>query len=57
MRHSIALAALFAVMTSAANAQTAVGAATGACGRECLRGFITQHLDAMIRHEYRSGKA
>lgn len=50
MRRSIALASLFVLMPVAANAQTRVGTASGACGRECLRGFITQYLDAMISH-------
>ncbi len=50
MRRSIVLASLFVVMTGAANAQTRVGTAADTCGRECLRGFITQYLDAMIRH-------
>jgi hypothetical protein len=26
-------------------------AATGDCDRECLRGFLTQYLDAMIAHD------
>ena len=50
MRRSIALASLFVILTVAANAQTPVGDASGACGRECLRGFITQYLDAMVSH-------
>lgn len=50
MRRSIALASLFVILTVAANAQTPAGDAAGACGRECLRGFITQYLDAMISH-------
>ena len=50
MRRSIALAFLFVILTVAANAQTRGGAAAGACDRECLRGFITQYLDAMIKH-------
>lgn len=51
MRRSIALASLFVIMTVAANAQNRVETAAGACGRECLRGFITQYLDAMISHD------
>ena len=51
MRRSIALVFLF-VITVAANAQTREGtAAAGRCDRECLRGFITQYLDAMISHD------
>jgi len=50
MRRSIALASLFVILTVAANAQTRVGTAAGACGRECLRGFVTQYLDAMVSH-------
>ena len=50
MKRSIALASLFVILTVAANAQTRVGTAAGACDRECLRGFITQYLDAMISH-------
>jgi hypothetical protein len=38
-------------MTGAANAQTRVGTDAAACGRECLRGFITQYLDALISHD------
>jgi hypothetical protein len=51
MRRSIALASLFVILTVAANAQTRVGTAAGTCDRECLRGFITQYLDAMISHD------
>jgi hypothetical protein len=43
----IALASLFVIFTGATDQ---VGAASGGCDRECLRGFITQYLDAMIRH-------
>jgi len=50
MRRSISLASLFVILTVAANAQTQLGTAADACGRECLRGFITQYLDAMISH-------
>jgi hypothetical protein len=51
MRRSIALAFLFVILTVAAIAQTRMGTAAGACDRECLRGFITQYLDAMISHD------
>ena len=51
MRRQIALASLFVILTVAANAQTRVVTGASACGRECLRGFITQYLDAMISHD------
>jgi hypothetical protein len=50
MRRSITLAFLFVILTVAVNAQTRKGTAAEACGRDCLRGFITQYLDAMISH-------
>lgn len=50
MRRSITLASLFVILAVAANAQTRVGTAAEICGRECLRGFITQYLEAMISH-------
>ena len=50
MRRSIVPAFLFVILTVAANAQTRGGAAADTCDRECLRGFITQYLDAMISH-------
>jgi hypothetical protein len=49
MRHSITLASLF-VLTLAANTQARAATAAGTCDRDCLRGFITQYLDAMISH-------
>jgi hypothetical protein len=48
MSRPIALVSLVVIMTIAANAQTREGIAIDACGRDCLRGFITQYLDAMI---------
>jgi hypothetical protein len=51
MRRSIALASPFVILTAAANTQTRVGTAAGTCGRECLRGFVAQYPDAMIRHD------
>ena len=54
MRRSIALGSLFVILTVPANAQTRVGTAAGTCYRECLRGFITQYLDAMISHNPRA---
>jgi hypothetical protein len=50
MRRFIALVSLFVNLAVSANAQTRMETAAGACDRECLRGFITQYLDAMIRH-------
>jgi hypothetical protein len=50
MRRFIALVSLFIILTVAGNSQTRVGTDAAACGRECLRGFITQYLDAMISH-------
>jgi hypothetical protein len=50
MRRSIVLASLFVILTVTANSQTRVKTDAAACGRECLRGFITQYLDAMISH-------
>jgi hypothetical protein len=40
---------LFAIATVLAAASTA-RAAEGDCDRECLRGFITRYLDAMVAH-------
>jgi hypothetical protein len=37
------------LITSLINASTAQ-AATADCDRECLRGFITQYLDALVAH-------
>ena len=48
MRRSIVTAFLFIILAVAANAQTGAETATGKCNRECLCGFITQYLDAMI---------
>jgi hypothetical protein len=50
MRRSIAPASLFIILIVAANAQNRVGTAAGTCDPECLRGFITQYLDAMTSH-------
>src|SRR5215218_7716434 len=55
MSRAIALACLLIVVTAPAQAQTrgaggAAGAAAGSCDRECLRGFITQYLEAMVSH-------
>jgi hypothetical protein len=50
MRRSIALASLFVTLTVAANSQNRASTDAATCGRECLRGFITQYLDAMISH-------
>ena len=50
MRRSIALASLFVILTVMSNAQAQAGMAADTCSCECLRGFITQYLDAMISH-------
>jgi hypothetical protein len=44
----VALASIFIMISGASNAQTRVKA--GDCDRACLRGFITQYLNAMISH-------
>lgn len=49
MKRSLAFAFLLVTLTVTANAQNR-GAASNACDRECLRGFITQYLDAMVAH-------
>lgn len=51
MKRSIALASLSILLTVAANAQTRAETAADTCGRECLRGFITQYLDALIHRD------
>ncbi len=51
MKRSLALVYLFVTLTVTAAAQTRGGAAGNACDRECLRGFITQYLDALIAHD------
>jgi hypothetical protein len=51
MRRSIALTSLFVILIVAATMQTRMATAAGKCDRECLRGFITQYLDAMISHD------
>jgi hypothetical protein len=45
------MASLLVILTISANAQTRAGTADGACDRDCLRAFITQYLDAMLRHD------
>jgi hypothetical protein len=49
MKRMFAPAVLLITLAFAANAQNR-GATANACDRECLRGFITQYLDAMIAH-------
>ena len=49
MKRMFASAVLLITLAVAANAQNR-GATGSACDRECLRGFITQYLDAMIAH-------
>src|SRR5438105_2376232 len=48
MKRSLVSVFLFAALTITANAQTR--GAGNACDRECLRGFTTQYLDAMVAH-------
>lgn len=38
-------------MNMAASARTAAAAADARCDRECLRGFISKYLDAMLSHD------
>jgi hypothetical protein len=40
----VLIAAQLSIASGSANA------ATGDCDRECLRGFITQYLDALVAH-------
>jgi len=49
MRRVIALTILLVIPT-VANAQTRGATAAAACDRDCLRGFVTQYLEAMIQH-------
>jgi len=54
MSRSIALVSLFVSLIVASNTQTRIANAADRCDRECLRGFITQYLDAMIIHNPRA---
>src|SRR5579864_8811224 len=49
MKRALSLVCLI-LLPAAALAQNRGAASSGACDRECLRGFITQYLDAMIAH-------
>ena len=49
MKSSLVSALLLVTLTVTASAQTR-GAAGNSCDRECLRGFITQYLDALVAH-------
>lgn len=49
MKRLFASAFLLITLAAVASAQNR-GATGNACDRECLRGFITQYLDAMIAH-------
>jgi hypothetical protein len=51
MKRTVVLILLVIVFAFSANAQAP---ATGSCDRECLRGFITQYLNAMIAHNPRA---
>jgi len=49
VKHLLALLVLLVLVAIPANSQTRGGNA--ACDRECLRGFISQYLDAMVAHD------
>src|SRR5437016_10437620 len=49
MKRALTLACLF-MLSVTAHAQNRGTASSNACDRECLRGLITQYLDAMIAH-------
>lgn len=51
MKRSFALVFLFTMFTVSAHAQArGAAAAANTCDRECLRGFVSQYLDAMMAH-------
>jgi hypothetical protein len=47
MKRMVALILLMVLFALNASAQAPAG---GSCDRECLRGFITQYLNAMVEH-------
>jgi hypothetical protein len=49
MKRALSLACLF-LLAVTAHAQNRGTASSNTCDRECLRGFITQYLDAMMTH-------
>lgn len=49
MKRALSLACLF-LLSVTAHAQNRGTASSNTCDRECLRGFITRYLDAMIAH-------
>src|SRR4026208_1995900 len=49
MKRALSLACLL-LLAVTAQAQNRGTASANACDRECLRGFITQYLDAMMAH-------
>ena len=49
MKRTLSLACLFLLPVTVL-AQNRGTASSNTCDRECLRGFITQYLDAMIAH-------
>jgi hypothetical protein len=51
MKRSLLLGLLAVCFAGVTNAQNSVD---GSCNRECLSGFITQYLDAMVAHNPRS---
>ena len=51
MKRTVVLLLILAVFAFNASAQATSG---GSCDRECLRGFITQYLNAMVEHNPRA---
>ena len=49
MKRALSLACLF-LLSVTAHAQNRGAASSNSCDRDCLRGFITQYLGAMITH-------
>ena len=51
-RYRLALAAAFALVVSASNAATPVGAGIApACDRACMTGHVDRYLAALVRHD------
>ena len=49
MKRALSFACLF-LMAATAHAQNRGAAASNACDRDCLRGFVTQYLELMVAH-------
>src|SRR6059036_3874321 len=49
MKRALNLTCLF-LLAVTAHAQNRGAAASNACDRECLRGFVTQYLEALVAH-------